>query len=161
LNETAASIGPAIQTLKKPDSKGYRKKTNMKTAPKSDKPTFSISELADELDISTRAIRFYEEKGLILPERTQGNHRIYRRRDRARLKLIMRGKRLGYSLDEIAEMIGMAETNMDEVEQLKKSLAYGDNKLKEIDKHMEELQILKQDLLDVREKILNRLAEVE
>ncbi|MFW5937149.1 MAG: MerR family DNA-binding transcriptional regulator, partial [Desulfosalsimonas sp.] len=49
--------------------------------------TFSISELADELDISTRAIRFYEEKGLISPQRTKGNHRIYDKRDRARLKL--------------------------------------------------------------------------
>ncbi|MFO7838475.1 MAG: MerR family transcriptional regulator [Desulfosalsimonadaceae bacterium] len=125
------------------------------------KTTFSISELADELDISTRAIRFYEEKGLILPQRTQGNHRIYRRRDRARLKLILRGKRLGYSLDEIAEMIGMAEFDIDEVEQLKKSLAYGKKKLKEIDRHMEELQILKQDLLAVQQKIMNRLNEIE
>jgi DNA-binding transcriptional MerR regulator len=123
--------------------------------------TFSISELADELDISTRAIRFYEEKGLILPKRTRGNHRIYRRRDRARLKLILRGKRLGYSLDEIAEMIGMAEFDMDEIDQLKKSLAYGDKKLKEIDERMDELQILKQDLLAARQKILDRLAEIE
>lgn len=122
--------------------------------------TFSISELADELDISTRAIRFYEEKGLILPKRTRGNHRIYRRRDRARLKLILRGKRLGYSLDEIAEMIGMAEFDMDEIDQLKKSLAYGDKKLKEIDERMEELQILKQDLLAARQKIIDRLAEI-
>ncbi len=146
--------------LTSPERREENKK-DMKNATQPARVTFSISELADELDISTRAIRFYEEKGLILPERTQGNHRIYRKRDRARLKLIMRGKRLGYSLDEIAEMIGMAETNMDEVEQLKKSLAYGDNKLKEIDRHMEELQILKHDLLDVRKKILNRLAEIK
>jgi len=123
--------------------------------------TFSISDLADELDISTRAIRFYEEKGLILPKRTRGNHRIYRKRDRARLKLILRGKRLGYSLDEIAEMIGMAEFDMDEIDQLKKSLAYGDKKLKEIDERMDELQILKQDLLAARQKILDRLAKIE
>ncbi len=123
--------------------------------------TFSISDLADELDISTRAIRFYEEKGLILPKRTRGNHRIYRKRDRARLKLILRGKRLGYSLDEIAEMIGMAEFDMDEIEQLKKSLAYGEKKLKEIDERMDELQILKQDLLAARQKILDRLAKIE
>lgn len=133
----------------------------MKNVEQPEKKTFSISDLADELDISTRAIRFYEEKGLILPPRTNGNHRIYRRRDRARLKLILRGKRLGYSLDEIAEMIGMAEFDMDEIDQLKKSLAYGDKKLKEIDERMEELQILKQDILAVREKIVNRLAEIE
>lgn len=122
---------------------------------------FSISELADELDISPRAIRFYEEKGLILPERTKGNHRIYDKRDRARLKLILRGKRLGYSLDDIAEMIGMAEFNMDEMQQLKKSYAYGKNKLKEIESRMEELNILKEDLLAVQEKILNRVNELE
>lgn len=122
---------------------------------------FSISELADDLDISPRAIRFYEEKGLILPERTKGNHRIYDKRDRARLKLILRGKRLGYSLDEIAEMIGMAEFNMDETQQLKKSYAYGKKKLKEIESRMEELNILQEDLLVVQEKILNRLNALE
>lgn len=127
----------------------------------SSEPLFTISELADQLDISTRAIRFYEEKGLILPQRTEGNHRIYTKRDRARLKLILRGKRLGYSLAEIAEMIGMAEFDMEETEQLKKTLAYGDKKLKEIDERMEELKILKQDLLAVRRKILDRLSEIQ
>ncbi|MFP4000266.1 MAG: MerR family transcriptional regulator [Desulfobacterales bacterium] len=127
------------------------KKTNLR---------FSISELADELDISTRAIRFYEEKGLISPERTKGNHRIYDKRDRARLKLILRGKRLGYSLDEISEMIGMADFDMDEEKQLKRTYAYGKKKLKEIDSRMEELEILKQDLLTVQEKVLKRLKEL-
>ncbi|MGM0452930.1 MAG: MerR family transcriptional regulator [Thermodesulfobacteriota bacterium] len=122
--------------------------------------TFSISDLADELDISTRAIRFYEEKGLISPERTKGNHRIYDKRDRTRLKLILRGKRLGYSLDEISEMIGMADFDMDEEEQLRTSFEYGKRKLKEINSRMEELQILKQELLAVQEKILNRLNEL-
>lgn len=122
--------------------------------------TYSISDLADELDISTRAIRFYEEKGLILPKRTQGNHRIYDKRDRARLKLILRGKRLGYSLDEIAEMIGMGDCDMDEEKQLSKTLQYGEKKLKEINSRMEELQILKQDLLTVHEKVQNRLLEL-
>ena len=63
---------------------------------------FSISQLASELKISTRSIRFYEERGLIAPQRTSGNQRIYGKRDRARLKLILRGKRFGYSLIEIA-----------------------------------------------------------
>lgn len=128
--------------------------------PKKKNVRFSISELADELDISTRAIRFYEEKGLISPERTKGNHRIYDKRDRARLKLILRGKRLGYSLDEISEMIGMADFDMDEEKQLKRTYAYGKKKLKEIDSRMEELEILKQDLLTVQEKVLRRLKEL-
>ena len=122
---------------------------------------FTISELADELDISTRAIRFYEEKGLILPERTKGNHRVYSKRDRTRLKLILRGKRLGYSLEEISEMIGLANFNMDEAEQLKKSFAYGKRKLVEINERMLELQILKEDLLAIQSKISNRMDELK
>ena len=122
---------------------------------------FTISELADELDISTRAIRFYEEKGLILPERTKGNHRVYSKRDRTRLKLILRGKRLGYSLEEISEMIGLANFNMDEAEQLKKSFAYGKKKLVEINERMLELQILKEDLLAIQTKISNRMDELK
>ena len=69
--------------------------------------TWSISDLAAEFDVTPRTIRFYEEKGLIAPRRSKGNQRIYAKRDRARLKLILRGKRFGYSLDEIAEMMGM------------------------------------------------------
>ncbi|MFO8111621.1 MAG: MerR family DNA-binding transcriptional regulator [Desulfosalsimonadaceae bacterium] len=127
----------------------------------SETESFSISDLADELDISTRTIRFYEEKGLISPQRTKGNHRIYNRRDRARLRLILRGKRLGYSLDEISEMIGMADFDMDEEQQLIKALQYGKMKLKEINSRMEELQILKQELLTVQEKILRRLKDLK
>ena len=122
---------------------------------------YNISVLADELDISTRAIRFYEEKGLILPKRTKGNHRVYTKRDRARLKLILRGKRLGYSLEEISEMIGLANFNMEEEQQLKKTFAYGKKKLIEINERMQELQILKEDLLAIQQKIANRMKELK
>ncbi len=84
------------------------------------KSTYTISQIADELDISTRTIRFYEEKGLISPKRTNGNQRIYTSRNKARLKLILRGKRFGFSLDEIADMIGMANADPDELEQIEK-----------------------------------------
>jgi DNA-binding transcriptional MerR regulator len=69
--------------------------------------SYCISELASEFAISPRSIRFYEEKGLISPKRTAGNQRIYNKRDRARLKLILRGRRFGYSLEEISEMIAI------------------------------------------------------
>jgi DNA-binding transcriptional MerR regulator len=127
---------------------------------KKDPIMFTISELADELDISTRAIRFYEERGLILPKRTKGNHRVYAKRDRTRLKLILRGKRLGYSLDEISEMIGLANFNMEEEKQLEKTFAYGKRKLLEIDDRMQELQILKEDLLAIQKKISDRMDEL-
>ena len=71
------------------------------------KTTYSISDLASEFNITRRSIRFYEEKGPILPVRTAGNQRRYNKKDRIRLQLILRGKRFGYSLDEIAKMIGL------------------------------------------------------
>ena len=70
---------------------------------------YSIAELAKEFDLSTRALRFYESKGLINPQRV-GTTRVYLKRDRARLLLIMRGKRLGFSLDEIAEYLALYDS---------------------------------------------------
>lgn len=131
------------------------------TKPQSHKKTYSISELAAEFEISTRTIRFYEEKGLISPGRTRGNQRRYTRRDRARLKLILRGKRFGYSLDEIAEMIGLDEVDLAEAEQIRKSLAFGEKKLAEIRERIEELRLLEEDLASVKQKLLVRLAELE
>ena len=123
--------------------------------------TYTISDLATEFEISSRTIRFYEEKGLISPERTKGNQRKYSRRDRARLKLILRGKRFGYSLDEIAEMIGMTDVNMSEAEQIEKSLAYGEKKLAEIREQIRELEFLEEDILSVKEKLLKSLAKLK
>lgn len=71
--------------------------------------TYSISELADEFDVTTRTIRFYEEKGLLNPRR-EGTRRIYSPADRTRLRLILRGKRLGLTLDDSAEIIRMYGT---------------------------------------------------
>jgi DNA-binding transcriptional MerR regulator len=122
---------------------------------------YSISELAGEFDISPRTIRFYEEKRLLSPKRSKGNQRQYTRRDRTRLKLILRGKRFGYSLDEIAEMIGMTDVDMSERAQIEKSLAYGEKKLMEIRQRIEELMLLEQDLLNVKKRLLKRLKELE
>ncbi|KFL26095.1 MerR family transcriptional regulator [Devosia sp. 17-2-E-8] len=71
---------------------------------------FAIADLAREFGISTRAIRFYEAKGLIAPERV-GATRVFRRRDRARLILILRGKRLGFSLREISDYLDLYDAN--------------------------------------------------
>ena len=124
-------------------------------------PIFTISQLAEEFDISTRTIRFYEEKGLIAPRRSKGNQRIYAKRDRARLKLILRGKRFGYSLDEISEMMGMNDIDMNETDQIKKALEYGERKLLEIQTRVEELTLLEQDIRSVKEKLIERLVEIE
>ena len=83
---------------------------------------FSISELAREFEVTPRAIRFYEDQGLLSPSR-DGQRRIYAARDRTRLKLTLRGKRLGLSLSEIRELIDMYEPGRDERPQLKRFLA--------------------------------------
>ncbi len=67
---------------------------------------YTIAEMAREFDITTRTIRFYEDKGLLTPERC-GSRRVFHERDRVRLKLVLRGKRLGLSLDEICEIIDL------------------------------------------------------
>ncbi|MBC7803415.1 MAG: MerR family DNA-binding transcriptional regulator [Candidatus Parcubacteria bacterium] len=83
---------------------------------------FSIGELASEFEVTPRAIRFYEDHGLLSPRRA-GQRRIYSPSDRARLKLTLRGKRLGLSLSEIRELIDMYEPGRDERPQLERFLA--------------------------------------
>src|SRR5882672_1035729 len=94
----------------------------MPTAHATEREEFSISELAREFDVTPRAIRFYEDQGLLSPKRA-GQRRIYTPRDRARLKLTLRGKRLGLALSEIRELIDMYEPGRDERPQLKRFLA--------------------------------------
>jgi DNA-binding transcriptional MerR regulator len=85
-------------------------------------PTYSIGELAREFDLTTRAIRFYEDCGLIAPQR-RGRQRIYTARDRTRLKLTLRGKRLGLTLAEVKELVDMYESPRDTRAQLERFLA--------------------------------------
>ncbi len=126
---------------------------------KGKKEFYTISELAEEFDISTRTIRYYEEIGLLNPSRTPGNHRIFTRKDRARLKLILRGKRLGFTLEEIKQVLDMYDVS--EPEQIRLTLKIADEKLKEIEDKVRDLQILKEELLDLKEKLLRRLRELE
>jgi len=86
--------------------------------------TYSISDLAQEFDLTTRAIRFYEDMGLLQPERSGagGRSRVYSARDRTRLRLTLRAKRLGLSLNEAKEIIDMYDSPRDTVPQLQKFL---------------------------------------
>lgn len=125
------------------------------------KEKYTISELASELDISPSSIRFYEEKGLLSPERSTGNQRIYTHRDRVRIKLILRGKRFGASLDEIAEMIGMAKSDVNEKKQIDKSLFYLEKKMAELENHKKEIKLFEKDLVDLKKKLLERLNQIK
>src|SRR3954464_15300344 len=107
---------------------------------------FSISELSHEFDVTPRAIRFYEDQGLLSPKRA-GQRRIYTARDRTRLKLTLRGKRLGLTLSEIRELIDMYEPGRDERPQLARFLAV--------------LETHKAALLQQRADIEAQLAEIQ
>ena len=104
------------------------------------KSYFNISELAKELDVKKSHIRFCEEKGLISPRITLTKRRIYSRHDRARLKLILHCVLIGYSQDQIVELIGTPDVNLNEIEQISKSLEYGEKKLDELLKLSRELK---------------------
>ncbi|MBX3620227.1 MAG: MerR family DNA-binding transcriptional regulator [Rhizobacter sp.] len=84
--------------------------------------TYTIGELAREFDLTTRAIRFYEDCGLLQPQR-KGRNRVYTPRDRTRLKLTLRGKRLGLTLSEVKDLVDMYESPRDTEPQLKKFLS--------------------------------------
>jgi DNA-binding transcriptional MerR regulator len=115
-----------------------------------DEPLYSIGDLASEFAISTRAIRFYEIKGLITPRRV-GANRVYTKRDRARLKLILRGKRLGFSLDEVAEYLNLYDADPHQMAQTrmllqKVEMAIGglEQKRQDIEKTLDELRELRE-----------------
>jgi DNA-binding transcriptional MerR regulator len=95
---------------------------NMSAIPTQHKETYSISDLAREFDVTPRAIRFYEDQGLLAPQRS-GSRRIYGKRDYVRLKLTLRGKRLGLSLSEVGAMFDLYDSARDEKPQLTKFLA--------------------------------------
>ena len=122
---------------------------------------YTIADLAREFDVSKRSIRFYEEKNLISPQRTKGNYRLYSKRDRSRLRLILRGKRFGYTLDEIAEIIGFNDVDMDEKDQIRKAIEFGAKKISDIRDRINELQLLEREMLELGKKLRDRLLELE
>ena len=119
--------------------------------------TFSIGDLSREFEVTTRTIRHYEDLGLLAPER-DGQNRIYTPRDRVHLKLILRGRRLGFSLKEIGEMLELYDAPNGEASQLKRFVAKMRERRKalleqreDIDRVLEELDELEKrccDMLD-------------
>ncbi|NBS45589.1 MAG: MerR family DNA-binding transcriptional regulator [Betaproteobacteria bacterium] len=105
-------------------------------------PTYTISDLAREFDLTTRAMRFYEDIGLLQPERTGpgGRNRLYSARDRTRLKLTLRAKRLGLSLNEAREIIDMYDSPRDTGPQLRRFLAVLAQHRKQIENQLADLQ---------------------
>ncbi len=106
-------------------------------------PTYTITELAREFDITPRAIRFYEDQGLISPKRegAGGRTRVYSARERTRLKLTLRGKRLGLTLSEIKGLVDMYESPTDSTAQLKRFLAVLGQHREMLEQQREDLEV--------------------
>lgn len=124
------------------------------------KQTFSIRDLAREFDVTTRTIRFYEEAGLIKPRR-QGQTRIYNDQDRVRLKLILRGKRLGFSLAESRELIDMYDPSSDNQKQLQALLDKIDQRRETLKQQMADIKIMQLELDAAEERCREALRDRE
>ena len=103
--------------------------------------TFAISDLAREFGITPRTIRFWEDQGILAPER-EGSKRVFTRRDRARLKMALRGKRLGLSLAEIKDLIGMYASTEDETPQLLECLRVMSKRREALEQQREDIEAM-------------------
>ena len=103
--------------------------------------TFTISELAKEFNVTTRTIRFYEDQGLLSPAR-EGTTRVFSARDRVRLKLALRGKRLGFSLAEIRELFELYDVSRDEHKQLEEFLAKLERRRARLEQQREDIEVM-------------------
>lgn len=114
-------------------------------------PTYSISDLARELDITTRTIRFYEEQGMLSPER-RGLERVYSARDKVTLKLILRGKRIGFSLAECRDLIGLYDPTGDNQKQLTTMLEKIAERRAQLDQQLLDIQQMQLELDTAEER---------
>lgn len=121
--------------------------------------TYTIGELSKEYDITPRSIRFYEEQGLLTPERT-GQNRVYCNKDRVRLKLILRGKRLGFSLAEVKNLFELYDSSPNSARQLKAMLAMTEQKRAVLLQQLEDIQMLMNELDEVEARCREELTEL-
>jgi len=117
-----------------------RNKTAKAPAAKGAAKSFTITELAAEFDVTPRAIRFYEDVGLLEPTRS-GRNRVYSQRERTRLKLTLRGKRLGLSLQEIKQLVEMYDSPSDTRPQLEAFLAVLRSHRQQIELQLEDIRV--------------------
>ncbi|MFD1739673.1 MerR family DNA-binding transcriptional regulator [Bacillus salitolerans] len=122
---------------------------------------YSISDMAKEFKVTTRTIRYYEELGLLKPLRSEAGRRVFTSKDYARLKLIVRGKRFGFTLDEIKEMVLLFDVDPTGKKQLERTIDYGNQRIKEVNERIEELMEMKQEMELLRNDFLKRLNHLK
>ncbi len=142
----------AAGTTPAPDDKAGKGKM-----PAAEDARYSIGDLADELQVTTRAIRFYEAKGLITPAR-KGVARAYTRRDRARLLLILRGKNLGFSLKDIQQYLVLYDTDPTQLAQLKLLDSMVESHIAKLKKKRADLDRTLKELADIKATVTAELA---
>jgi DNA-binding transcriptional MerR regulator len=123
-----------------------------------DARTFTITELAQEFDITPRAIRFYEDVGLLTPARA-GRNRVYTHRDRTRLKLTLRGKRLGLSLQEVKQLVDMYESPSDTTQQLQAFLQVLQDHRQQLEQQLDDIQVTLAEIAQHEDRCRRLLAE--
>jgi DNA-binding transcriptional MerR regulator len=121
---------------------------------------YSIGDLSSEFSVSPRAIRFYEDRGLLSPQRIGGN-RVYHARDRARLQLILRGKRLGFALADIKELLDLYDADPDHLEQLRATLVKGRARIAELERQQQEIALTLRELREIGGHIEERIRQKE
>jgi len=119
---------------------------------------YSITELAEEFDITPRAIRFYETKNLLAPQRA-GATRVYNYRDRARLMLVLRGKRLGFSLEDIKEYIDLYDAERSGTEQLAHLMLVGRRRISELEQQLDDVQTTLGELRKIEREAADALTQ--
>ncbi len=127
---------------------------------KDDSRTYSISELAREFDVTTRSIRFYEDQGLLTPAR-QGQTRIYSKQDRVRLKLTLRGKRLGFSLADIRDLFDLYDADKSSRTQLQTMLGLVADKRETLQQQLEDIKMVLLELDAAEQRCQQALAQLQ
>lgn len=123
---------------------------------------FTIGDLARELDISTRTIRYYEERGLLNPQRTENTQqRLYSSRDRVRLKLLLRARGLGFALDDIRELFEIYDATHDERRQEERLRVMIVERLRLVERQLSDLTDLRDELRDALDQVDTRLQSQE
>ena len=123
--------------------------------------TYSISELAKQFNISTRTIRYYEEIGLLAPKRRENGRRIFSKREKIRLQLIFRGKKYGFQLEEIREMLQLFQIDRTGKKQLKRTIEYGEEKIMEVNERIAELEEIRGEMEQLLVMFQKKLKELE
>jgi DNA-binding transcriptional MerR regulator len=130
------------------------------TARPKEPKTYTITELAQEFDVTARAIRFYEDVGLLEPTRV-GRNRVYTQRDRTRLKLTLRGKRLGLSLQEIKQLVDMYDSAVDTAPQLQAFLGVLHERRLQLERQLEDIQVTLAEIAQHEERCRSLLTQAQ